>query len=337
MTNDKYITLAHGSGGTKSHKLVQEVFLDYFSSPYLKSLPDSAIVEIQRAHLAYTTDSYVVKPIFFPGGDIGKLAICGTVNDIAVSGARPLYITCGFIIEEGFEIETLRKIASSMALMSQKIGVQIVAGDTKVVEKGACDGVFINTSGIGEVFASKPMNPKRIEIGDSIIINGAIADHGMAIMCAREELHIDSTIESDCGSLSTLTEHLVAAVPETRFMRDATRGGLATILCETCENRNFGISIDEAKIPVNDNTNVACEMLGIDPLYVANEGKLVAFVPRDKEELALATLQNLDMGNGSCVIGRVTENNSGRVTLKTDIGSERVVSMLSGDQLPRIC
>lgn len=329
--------MSHGSGGLQSRELIRDMFVCHFSNPALEQMGDSAIVEIPRACIAFTTDSYVVSPLFFPGGNIGKLAVCGTVNDLAVAGARPIYMSAGFIIEEGFEMSLLKEIVASMAAAAREAGVSIVAGDTKVVERGKCDGVFITTSGVGEVFASKPMLPSRIEPGDAILINGPIADHGMAIMCAREGLSIKTTIESDCAPLGRLAEHLIAAVPETRFMRDATRGGLATVLCEAVEDRPFGIEIDEAKIPLSEGTAAACEILGIDPLYVANEGKLVAFVPSNDADIALATLEAHPLVRGAAIIGRATVENPGKVVLATSIGSRRQVAMLSGDQLPRIC
>lgn len=331
------ILMSHGSGGLKSHELIRDIFVRHFSNPALNQLGDSAIVEIPRARLAFTTDSYVVNPLFFPGGNIGKLAVCGTVNDLAVAGARPLYMSAGFILEEGFEISRLKEIVASMAAAAREAGVSIVAGDTKVVERGKCDGVFITTAGVGEVFAKQPMLQSRIEPGDAILINGPIADHGMAIMCAREGLSIKTTIESDCAPLCRLAEHLVAAVPETRFMRDATRGGLATVLCEAVEDRPFGIEIDETRIPISEGTCAACEILGIDPLYVANEGRLVAFVPGNAADIALATIEALPLGGRAAIIGRATVENPGKVVLSTSIGSRRLIAMLSGEQLPRIC
>lgn len=331
------ITMAHGSGGTQSRELIRNIFASHFTNSFLNAMGDSAIIDIPRAHLAFTTDSYVVKPLFFPGGDIGKLAVCGTINDLAVSGARPKYMSAGFIIEEGFEFEMLQRIVSSMASVARECGVAIVAGDTKVVENGGCDSLFINTSGIGELFVRQPMSASRIEAGDAVLINGYIADHGMAVMCAREGLSIKSSIESDCAPLSSLAEHLAAAVPHIRFMRDATRGGLGTVLCEAADGNNIGIEIDDDKIPLREGTAAACEILGIDPLHVANEGKLVAVVPSDSSDLALATMQSHPLGKNASAIGRVTEENAGKVILITSIGSRRLITMLSGEQLPRIC
>jgi len=331
------ILLSHGSGGEQSRSLVREIFAKRFSNPALNAMGDSAIVEIPRSLLAFTTDSYVVKPLFFPGGDIGKLAVCGTVNDLAVAGARPAYLTAAFVIEEGFEMSLLERVADSMAATAREAGVSIVAGDTKVVERGGLDGLFITTSGIGELFVSRPLNPARIEPGDAIIVNGAVADHGMAIMSAREGLSFTAEIESDCAPLASLAESLAAAVPDVRFMRDATRGGLAAVLNEAVEDRSFGVEIEEGTIPLNESTAAACELLGLDPLSVANEGKLVAFVPEKQAELALATMQGHRLGRKAAIIGRATADEAGRVTLITSVGTRRLVAMPSGSQLPRIC
>lgn len=329
--------MSHGSGGTQTRDLINDVFRRYFDNPALNLLGDSAIVDIPRSKLAFTTDSFVVKPLRFPGGDIGKLAICGTVNDLAVAGARPLYISVGFIIEEGLELSQLEDIAKSMAETAKMAGALIVTGDTKVVEKGSADGIFINTAGIGEIFAPKPMLISRILPTDAILINGTIADHGMAIMTAREGLSIRTEIASDCAPLNELVECLLAAVPDVHFMRDATRGGLAAVLCEVTEDKQFGIEIDEKKILTNEATASACELLGIEPLHVANEGKLVAFVPKESVEAALAALQSHPLGREASIIGHVTQENAGKVSITTEIGSKRLISMPSGEQLPRIC
>lgn len=329
--------LAHGSGGTQTRDLIHNVFAKHFSNAALDVMGDSALIEIDRARLAFTTDSYIVKPIEFPGGGIGRLAVCGTINDLAVAGAKPLYISAGFIIEEGFEIPLLERIVARMASIAKEAGVAIVTGDTKVVEKGGADGIFINTAGVGEVISANPILASRIKPGDAIIINGPIADHGMAIMAAREGLNLKSTIESDCAPLNELVEKLVSAIPDTRFMRDATRGGLGAVLCEAAEGQNFGIEIDERRIPLNEGTLAACEILGIDPIYVANEGKLVAFVPEKSAETALATIRSHTFGKEASIIGHVTEENTGKVTMKTSVGSRRLIVMPSGDQLPRIC
>ena len=335
-SSDK-ILLAHGSGGVQSRELIRKLFAHHFSNPALDILGDSAIVDIPQSQVAFTTDAYVVKPLFFPGGDIGKLAVCGTINDLAAAGARPLFITAGFIIEEGYAISDLEKIVSSMARAARSAGVDIVAGDTKVVERGSCEGMFVTTSGVGQIIAPKPIAPSRIEPGDAILINGPIADHGVAIMTAREGLAIETPIESDCAALNSLTERLISVVPDTKFMRDATRGGLAAVLCEAAQNQGFGIEIDERAIPLREATLAACEILGIDPLHVANEGKLVAFVRTESADTALAALRNHPLGREAAIIGRATKENAGRVNLITALGTSRQILMPSGDLLPRIC
>jgi hydrogenase expression/formation protein HypE len=337
QNNDDKILLAHGAGGKQSRDLVNEIFAKHFSNPTLDAMGDAGVVEMPGDKIAMTTDGYVVKPIFFPGGNIGKLAICGTVNDLAVSGAKPRYITAGFVIEEGFPLRELEEITSTMAKAAKEAGVAIIAGDTKVVARGDCEGVFITTAGIGEIVSTEPITPDRIQPGDAIIINGSIADHGMAIMAARKNLSLSAPIVSDCASLGGLTSALMDAIPETRFMRDATRGGLAAVLCEACEGQKFGIEISEDSIPLNEATAATCEILGIDPLHVANEGKLIAFVPGDRAELALETLKKNPAGRGSAIIGVVTKSDPGRVKLATTIGTHRLISMPTGDLLPRIC
>jgi len=337
MALDDKVTMSHGSGGEKTRDLIRDVFLEKLSNPALNQLGDSAIISMSGKKLAYTTDSYVINPIFFPGGDIGKLSICGTINDLAVAGAKAIYLSSGFIIEEGFSIEDLRTIASSMAEVASKTGVKIVTGDTKVVEHGKCDGVFINTSGIGEIFTRHVLNPNNIRVGDAILINGYIADHGTAIMCTRDEIPIRSDIESDCAPLGDLAERLASAVPDIRFMRDATRGGLAMVMCEIAEGKNFGIELVEDSIPLRDETSYACELLGIDPIYVANEGKLIAIIPESSVDNALAVMHAHNLGKNATVIGRVKDTDYGRVWMKTTVGSKRAISMPSGNLLPRIC
>jgi hydrogenase expression/formation protein HypE len=337
MINDTEILLAHGGGGIKTQELIQHIFKKHFSNPQLDALGDAAYIHAPKEALAMTTDGYVVKPLFFPGGNIGKLAMCGTINDLAVSGARPMYITASFFIEEGFALKTLEKIVISMADIMQVSGVQIVAGDTKVVEHGKCDGVFICTSGVGRLFVKEPLSPSRIQPGDAIIINGPIADHGMAIMAAREGLSLTSTIESDSAPLHTLVELLVSLIPDTHFMRDCTRGGLATVLCEACENMPFGIDLIEEQIPLNEGTAAACEILGLDPLYVANEGKFIAIIPGEVGEMAVEIMRTSPLGRHAALIGHVSESHPGKVAMETTIGSQRQIPMKAGDQLPRIC
>lgn len=331
------ITLSHGSGGIKSRELVTEIFAKHFSNPILNTMGDSAIVNVPASSLAFTTDAFVVKPLFFPGGDIGKLSICGTINDLAVSGAHPLYIVASFIIEEGIDIALLEGIVKSMAAAAREAGVTVVAGDTKVVEKGSTDTLFITTSGIGKIFVAKPIATSRIEPGDAILINGTVADHGISIMTAREGLSFQTEIQSDCAPLHDLVKSLATAVPDIHFMRDVTRGGLATVLNEVVLGGKLGIDVDEIKIPLRKNTSAVCEILGIDPLYVANEGKLVAIVPPNAADKALLAMQAHPLGTNAAIIGHVTCENSGKVSLTTKIGTKRIIAMMSGDQIPRIC
>lgn len=351
MKSDQ-ILLAHGGGGIQSRELVREIFAKRFKNSVLDEMGDSAILSLvngapspyplpsrerENDRIAFTTDAFVVKPLIFPGGDIGKLAVCGTVNDLAVAGAKPIAISASFIIEEGFEIKILEKIADSMAQTAREAGVCIVAGDTKVVEHGHCDKIFITTSGIGTMITKKSMSPKNISVGDAIIISGNIADHGIAIMTAREGLKLESQIKSDCAPLNELTQALLFAVPDVSFMRDPTRGGLAATLNEAAENMNFGIEINESAIPVNQETMAACEILGIDPLHIANEGKLVAFVPAASADKSLAALRSHPLGREASVIGYVVADHQEKVVLKTSTGSKRIISMPTGEILPRIC
>lgn len=337
---DKNISLNHGSGGKLTHQLISDVFLKYFRNETLQQLTDAALLSVPEKHIAFTTDSFVVDPIFFPGGNIGKLAVCGTVNDLAVSGARPLYLSASFIIEEGLPMETLDAIALSMAEEAKKAGVRIVTGDTKVVHHGQCDKVFINTAGIGTV---KDLHMKiapglDVKPGDKIIINGNIADHGIAILCEREDLHFDTGIRSDCACLNGLIEEVLTAEPEAvKFMRDATRGGLATVLCELATDRKTGIELDEPAIPVSEPVRGVCDLLGFDPLYMANEGKVVMVVENEKAGYVLDKMKQHPLGENSSVIGEVVDNHRGMVLLHTEVGGSRIVDMLAGDQLPRIC
>ncbi|MCB1757139.1 MAG: hydrogenase expression/formation protein HypE [Gammaproteobacteria bacterium] len=336
------ITLAHGSGGKAMRDLIDDVFVNGFDNDQLRQLEDQARFSLQALsaegdRLALTTDSYVVDPLFFPGGDIGKLAVTGTVNDLAVSGARPLYLTCGMIIEEGLRVDELRKIVSSMKVTADMAGVKIVTGDTKVVHRGAADKLFINTAGVGVIPAGVEINARRAQAGDVIITNGYLGDHGAAIVDARGELAIENTIESDCRPLNRLVEKMLAVCPDIHCMRDATRGGLATVLNEFAEGSQCGIRIAEQALPVRPEVRGMCEILGLDPLYLANEGKLVAIVPQESAETLLAAMQSDPAGAGSCVIGRVTEAPRSRVILETTFGGERIVDMLVGEQLPRIC
>ncbi len=294
---NKNILLGHGSGGRLSHDLIKDLFVKYFSNDILDEQTDAAVLEIESNKLAFTTDSFVVDPIFFPGGDIGKLAVAGTVNDVAVSGAEPKYISSSFILEEGFPFEDLEIIVKSMAEEAKKAGIKIVTGDTKVVNKGSCDKVFINTTGIGELPQKYEHigSGKNIQAGDKIIINGTIADHGMCIMAAREDITFTTDIKSDCACLNHLIKDALSVSDQIRFMRDATRGGLATVLCELAESKNFGIEINEDALPVNENVRGMCELLGFDPLYVANEGKVVMVVGKDEAEKVLNALKKMNL------------------------------------------
>ncbi len=331
------VLLAHGGGGTLSHKLIQKMFLSQFSNPLLNAEHDGAVFEIDGKRLAMSTDSYVVQPIFFPGGDIGELAVNGTVNDLCMCGAKPLYISAGFILEEGFPLDDLWKVVLSMQRAALKAGVQIVTGDTKVVDKGKGDKIFINTSGIGVIDNGIDISPKNAKIGDAILINGRIADHGIAIMSAREGLTFDTTVESDTAALNGLTESMFAATKNIHVLRDPTRGGIASALNEIAMSAGIGIHIEEDHIPITEEVKGACEILGLDPLYIANEGKLLAFVPQEEAGKLLKAMREHPLGKESQIIGKVVAEHSGSVVMRTSIGSNRVVDMLSGEQLPRIC
>ena len=333
------IILAHGGGGSIMNGLIRNLFFSCFDNPVLARAADSAILTIPGKRIAFTTDAFVVDPIFFPGGDIGKLAICGTLNDLAVSGARPLYLSVSFILEEGLLISDLERIVRSMAATAREAGVPIVAGDTKVVPVGKGDKVFITTSGVGSVeeMHSEISEGKAIGPGDCILVNGTLGDHGIAVLLQRESFQLHTSIHSDCANLYPLIRHLLDAVPQTRFMRDATRGGMATVLCELVEKRDFGIELEEDQIPVMPAVADACELLGMDPLYIANEGKVVMVVPARDAEKALTTLRNHHLGANSAIVGRVTGANPGKVIMRTTLGGKRWIDYLSGDQLPRIC
>jgi hydrogenase expression/formation protein HypE len=344
MTQD-VILLAHGSGGQLSHELVERVFIRHFSNPALLQLDDAAVVDIPGRpseavrRLALSTDSYVVSPLFFPGGDIGKLAVCGTVNDLSMSGARPLWLSAGFILEEGLPLADLERIVASMAATARSAGVQVVAGDTKVVDRGSADKLFINTAGVGLVPPGVEIGGDRALPGDVVLLSGTIGDHGMTIMTQREGLQFDSPLESDCAPLHSLVADLLAALPPGTLhcLRDPTRGGLATTLNELATRSDVGIEIEESAVPVRDAVRGACELLGLDPLYVANEGKLVAMVAPDVAGAALETLRAHEYGTEATAIGRVADVHAGRVVLHTVLGARRIVDMLVGEQLPRIC
>ena len=331
------ILLSHGSGGKLMHSLIKDIFIKRFSNKILDELNDSAVLQIpQEKEICFTTDSYVVDPLFFPGGDIGKLAICGTINDLAVVGSQPLYISCGFIIEEGLEMETLEKIVDSMADVSKKAGVKIVTGDLKVVERGNVDKLFINTSGIGirdrGIFLSK----ERIKPGDSVIINGPIGEHGMAILCERKNFEFETGIISDCAPLSGLISMILDSSKKVKFMRDPTRGGLAATLNEIVSGMNYGIILHEKDIPVSDEVQAFCEILGFDPLYIANEGKVLVISEGDSGNL-IKVMKNHPLGKKAKVIGEVVKEPKGKVIMATASGGHRIIEMPAGEQLPRIC
>jgi len=326
------IDLASGSGGEATKKLVSELFLKYFGNRELQKLADSALVNVE-GKIAFTTDSFVVKPLLFPGGDIGKLAIFGTVNDLSVMGAKPLFISCAFIIEEGFDSEKLEKVVKSMAEAARQAKVEIVCGDTKVVEKGAADEIFINTSGIGKIIYSR-LEPSRIKVGDAIIITGAIAEHGMAVMCAREKFFDKTPIKSDCAPVTDLILPLLKGKIELHASRDPTRGGLAAVLNELAASAKVGMMIVEDAIPIKPEVKYACEMLGIDPLYVACEGRAVIFCPESEAKKALSKIQKHPQGKDATIIGKVTKGN--KVILKTAV-ADRILDAPSGLLLPRIC
>ncbi|MGI8811639.1 MAG: hydrogenase expression/formation protein HypE [Pyrinomonadaceae bacterium] len=341
---ETHITLAHGSGGRAMHDLVEGLFLEYFKNPMLDKLEDQAIFEVNGAsRMAFTTDSYVVDPIFFPGGDIGKLAVHGTVNDLAMSGARPLYLSVGFIIEEGFSIEDLRRVCSSMQKAAEESGVLIVTGDTKVVQKGGADTIFINTAGIGAIETRADVYSARTQVGDEVIVSGTIGDHGTTIMIARGELELETDIESDSAPLHSLVSEIikvadsVGSIDGIHSLRDPTRGGVATTLNEIAMSSEVGIEIREEWVPVRENVRGACEILGLDPLYVANEGKLVAVVSGDIADLVLEKMRRHPHGTGAAIIGDVKAEPQGIVSMTTGFGGTRIVDMLAGDQLPRIC
>jgi len=336
-SNFDRVLLAHGSGGTLSHNLVKDIFLPYFGNNYLNVLHDGAILNNSNKKLAFTTDSYVVNPLFFPGGNIGDLAINGTVNDLAMCGALPKYISCGFIIEEGFLINNLIEIIKNMKIAADKAGVKIVTGDTKVVENGKGDGIFINTSGIGFIDEGINISANNCKPGDVILINGFIAEHGMAIMSVRNGFEFESPIISDTAALNGLVADMLNVSKNIHVLRDPTRGGIASTLNELAESSNVGILIDENTIPISDTVKAACEILGFDPLYVANEGKLIAFLAPEEAEKVLGVMKTHPLGIHSRIIGEVVCENQGMVIMKTEIGSSRIVDMLTGEQLPRIC
>ncbi len=334
---EERITMSHGAGGKATQTLIEAIFLDAFRNPLLEPLEDAARIHVNGARVALTTDSYVVSPLFFPGGDIGDLAVNGTVNDLAVSGAVPLYLSAGFILEEGFPVADLARITRSMRAAADRAGVQIVTGDTKVVEKGKADGCYINTAGVGVIERDSPLGVAQARPGDAILVSGPIGDHGVTIMLARGELDIEADLESDTAPLNGLAADLLAHVTGLRAMRDATRGGVATILNEIATAAGAGILVTEDAIPVRPEVRGAAELLGIDPMYVACEGRLVAVVDGSEADRALRVMRGHPLGEQAAIIGRVTPEPPGIVQLKTSFGGTRIVDLLVGDPLPRIC
>lgn len=335
---DDLVTTAHGAGGKASAALVDAVFLEAFRNESLEALGDAAVLELPSGErIAFTTDSSVVQPLRFPGGSIGHLAVHGTVNDLAVSGAVPRWVSCAFVLEEGFPIAELHAIAADMAEAAAAAGVQLVTGDTKVVQRGAADGCYITTAGIGIVAPQVRLGPRAVRAGDRILLSGTMGDHGMAIMLARGELTLEGDLRSDTAPVGDLVEDVLATAPSARWFRDPTRGGVATVLNELCKASQLGVDLDELALPVRPIVNGACELLGIDPLYVANEGKVVAVVPADEADAALEAMRRNPLGGDAAMVGEVTDEHPGMVVLRTGFGGSRIVDLLVGDPLPRIC
>lgn len=331
------ILLAHGSGGELSHELINSIFAREFDNPILHPLDDSAVIPFEGARWAFTTDGYVVTPIFFPGGDIGRLAVCGTVNDLSMSGAQPLFLSSGFIIEEGFPLSDLRRIVGSMKKTAAEAGVKIITGDTKVVNRGGADGVFINTAGIGLIPPGILISGGLARAGDQVLLSGTIGDHGVAILSAREGLQFSTALESDCSPLNTLVAKMISASPEIHCLRDPTRGGLASTLNELARQSRVGIWVEENRIPVKEQVRGACELLGFEPWNLANEGKLVAIVAAQSAESVLREMRGHPLGRDAARIGEVREESPGKVLLRTSLGSTRLLDMMVGEPLPRIC
>lgn len=337
MSEQDVILLAHGSGGSMSHELVERVFLRHLGNPILAALEDASLIPLPPGQAAFTTDSYVVQPIFFPGGDIGRLAVCGTVNDLAMRGAQALYLSTAFILEEGLAITDLERVVASMRAAAQEARVSIVTGDTKVVEHGSADRMFITTAGVGIIPDGVRIAAARAAPGDVVLLSGAIGDHGLTVMTQRQGLRFSGTLQSDSAPLNGLVQTMLQVSHDIHVMRDPTRGGLATTLCEIASASCVGIELDENVIPIHEAVRVASELLGLDPLYVANEGKLIAIVPARVAEQILAAMRAHPLGAEAALVGRVVAEHPGRVALRTVLGTRRVLDMLSGEQLPRIC
>ena len=334
---DAVVTLAHGSGGKATRTLVEGLFLEELGNPLLEELGDSAVFPVNGSRLAFTTDSYVVRPIFFPGGSIGELAVNGTVNDLAVSGAKPLVLSAAFVVEEGFPVPELRRVAADMAAAAAAAGVTVATGDTKVVERGKGDGVYVNTAGVGIVPDGVDLDAAHVREGDRVLVSGTIGDHGMAVMIARGELELEVDLASDTAPVHELAASLLELGPSVRWLRDPTRGGLATALNELAQGAGIAVVLDEPALPLRPEVVGACEILGIDPLYVANEGKLVAIVAPDAAESALERLRGHRLGSEAAIVGEIRAEPQGLVLLETSLGGSRIVDMLVGDPLPRIC
>lgn len=338
ISQHKKIMLGHGSGGKMSHDLIEGQFLPQFDNPTLRAGNDAGVISLEKnTRLAISTDSHVVWPLFFPGGDIGKLAVCGTVNDVAMMGAQPLYLTAGFLLEEGLEIEVLQKVITSMKISAQEAGVQIIAGDTKVLQKGSADALFINTSGIGIIKSKVNISGNLAKPGDQVILSGTIGDHGIAVLEARGELGFQTDIRSDIAPLNHLVQEMISVSHRIHVLRDPTRGGLATSLNEIARQSNVGILIYEEQIPVKPAVLASCEMLGFDPLYVANEGKMIAIVAAEDANKVLATMKRSQYGKEAVIIGEILEDSPERVLMHTTLGTKRVIDILAGEMLPRIC
>jgi hydrogenase expression/formation protein HypE len=334
---EKNILLAHGSGGKLMHELIEKYFVKAFENEYLNSLDDAASLPLESSRLAFTTDTYVVNPIFFKGGNIGRLAICGTVNDLSMKGAVPKYLSCAFLIEEGFSLKDLEEIINSMVEAAKEAGVVIVTGDTKVVERGSADKIFINTAGVGVIPEGVNISGSNAKPGDVVIVSGTIGDHGIAVLSEREGIAFESNIESDVAPLNKLVEEILKVTKNVHVLRDPTRGGLSSTLNEIATHSNVGIVISEEKIPIKEEVLGACEMLGFDPLHVANEGKLIAILPEEEAEKVLQAMRNNPYGKEAAIIGEVKEEPKGKVLVRTLIGTNRILDMLVGEQLPRIC
>ncbi|SEL21407.1 hydrogenase expression/formation protein HypE [Streptacidiphilus jiangxiensis] len=337
LRSGERVVMGHGGGGVLSAELVRDVFAPAFGGAHLAQLGDSAVLELGGARIAFSTDTFVVRPLFFPGGSIGDLAVNGTVNDLAMSGAVPAYLACGFVLEEGVELETVARVADSLGAAARRAGVEVVTGDTKVVESGHGDGLYVNTSGIGLIAPGVDIRPQRARPGDVVMVSGPIGVHGVAVMSVREGLEFGVEIVSDCAPLGDLVRSLIAAVPDVHVLRDPTRGGLAAALNEIAASAGVGVTVDERAVPVPAEVANACAILGLDPWYVANEGKLVAFVPAEHADAALAALRSHPLGAQAAVIGTCTDQHPGMVVARTGLGGTRVVDLPLGEQLPRIC